>query len=53
MAIAVNIAASIMSALFGSLPPLPTNGQLQCFDDFSDYYLGVRLFLGEEKCDYL
>ena len=34
---------------FGSLPPLPTNGQLQCFDVFSNIILGVRLFLGEEN----
>ena len=33
---------------FGSLPPLPTNGQLQCFDVFI-IILGVRLFLGEEN----
>ena len=33
---------------FGTLPPLPANGQLQCFDVFI-IILGERLFLGEEN----
>ena len=34
---------------FGSLPPLPTNGQLQCLMFLVIIILGVRLFLGEEN----